>query len=49
LDSHMASRLMSRISMLSHTTAPGSPMPWSQPPANVNGRCCPNRQYWIDH
>jgi separase len=43
LDSHIASRLMSRISMLSHTTAPGSPMPWSQPPANVNGRCCPNR------
>ncbi|RHZ44637.1 C50 family peptidase [Aspergillus thermomutatus] len=36
LDSHMASRLMSHISMLSHTTAPGSPMPWSQPPANVN-------------
>ncbi|KAF4182545.1 hypothetical protein CNMCM7927_000014 [Aspergillus lentulus] len=36
LDSHMASRLMSRISMLSHTTAPGRPMPWSQPPANVN-------------
>jgi separase len=49
LDSHMASRLMSRISMLSHTTAPGSPMPWSQPPANVNGRCWSNRQYWIDH
>ncbi|EAW12858.1 C50 family peptidase [Aspergillus clavatus NRRL 1] len=36
LDSHTASRLMSRISMLSHTTAPGCLMPWSQPPANVN-------------
>ncbi|KAF7587169.1 hypothetical protein BBP40_007655 [Aspergillus hancockii] len=36
LDSHTASRLMSRISMLSHATAAKSPMTWSQPPANVN-------------
>lgn len=38
LDSHAASRLMSRISMLSQTTAPGCSTPWSQAPANVNGR-----------
>lgn len=38
LDSHAASRLMSRISMLSQTTAPGCSMPWSQAPANVNGK-----------
>lgn len=37
LDSHAASRLMSRISMLSQTTAPGSAS-WSHAPANVNGR-----------
>jgi separase len=37
LDSHSASRLMSRISMLSHATAAENPMSWSQPPANVNG------------
>ncbi|KAI9930113.1 hypothetical protein ASPWEDRAFT_167781 [Aspergillus wentii DTO 134E9] len=36
LDSHAASRLMSRISMLSHTTAPESPIAWPQSPANVN-------------
>ncbi|KAE8147730.1 peptidase family C50-domain-containing protein [Aspergillus avenaceus] len=36
LDSHTASRLMSRISMLSHATATESPMTWSQPPATVN-------------
>ncbi|PTU17805.1 hypothetical protein P175DRAFT_0486501 [Aspergillus ochraceoroseus IBT 24754] len=36
LDSHSASRLMSRISMLSHITAPQNPMPWSQSPANMN-------------
>lgn len=38
LDSHAASRLMSRISMLSQTTAPGCSTPWSQAPANVNGK-----------
>lgn len=37
LDSHAVSRLMSRISMLSQTTAPGSAS-WSHAPANVNGR-----------
>ncbi|KAE8356221.1 peptidase family C50-domain-containing protein [Aspergillus coremiiformis] len=36
LDSHSASRLMSRISMLSHVTAAESSTTWSQPPANVN-------------
>ncbi|KNG88988.1 putative separin [Aspergillus nomiae NRRL 13137] len=36
LDSHSASRLMSRISMLSHVTAAESTSAWSQPPANVN-------------
>ncbi|RMZ37687.1 separin [Aspergillus flavus] len=36
LDSHSASRLMSRISMLSHVTAAESISAWSQPPANVN-------------
>lgn len=38
LDSHAASRLMSRISMLSQTTAPGS-TPGPDVPANVNGKC----------
>lgn len=38
LDSHAASRLMSRISMLSQTTAPGCSTPWSHAPANVNGK-----------
>lgn len=37
LDSHAASRLMSRISMLSHATSPGSPATWTQSPANMNG------------
>ncbi|KAE8382690.1 peptidase family C50-domain-containing protein [Aspergillus bertholletiae] len=36
LDSHSASRLMSRISMLSHVTAAESTSTLSQPPANVN-------------
>ncbi|KAE8415973.1 peptidase family C50-domain-containing protein [Aspergillus pseudocaelatus] len=36
LDSHSASRLMSRISMLSHVTTTESTSAWSQPPANVN-------------
>ncbi|PKY05061.1 hypothetical protein P168DRAFT_310510 [Aspergillus campestris IBT 28561] len=36
LDSHAASRLMSRISMLFHTTAADCTLPWSQSPANVN-------------
>lgn len=40
LDSHAASRLMSRISMLSQTTAPGS-APGPDVPANVNGKCIP--------
>lgn len=38
LESHAASRLMSRISMLSHATTPG-PAAWTQSPANMNGEC----------
>lgn len=38
LDSHAASRLMSRISMLTHATTPGSLMAWPQSPASVNGK-----------
>jgi separase len=37
LDSHAASRLMSRISMLSHATSSGVPANLAQPPANMNG------------
>lgn len=37
LESHAASRLMSRISMLSHATTPGGPAIWAQSPANMNG------------
>lgn len=37
LESHAASRLMSRISMLSHATTPGGPATWAQSPANMNG------------
>ncbi|KAJ5655683.1 Peptidase C50 separase [Penicillium longicatenatum] len=36
LESHAASRLMSRISMLSHATTPGGPATWAQPPATMN-------------
>ncbi|KAJ5134331.1 hypothetical protein N7448_000646 [Penicillium atrosanguineum] len=36
LESHAASRLMSRISMLSHATSPGGPSTWAQSPANMN-------------
>ncbi|KAJ5775905.1 uncharacterized protein N7511_000916 [Penicillium nucicola] len=36
LDSHAASRLMSRISMLSHATSPGVPATLAQSPANMN-------------
>ncbi|KAJ6016909.1 hypothetical protein N7451_000288 [Penicillium sp. IBT 35674x] len=36
LESHAASRLMSRISMLSHATTPGSPATWAQSPATMN-------------
>ncbi|RDW61839.1 C50 family peptidase [Aspergillus mulundensis] len=36
LDSHSASRLMSRISMLSHVTASQNQVSWSQSPANMN-------------
>ncbi|KAF9243997.1 hypothetical protein DTO027I6_7469 [Penicillium roqueforti] len=36
LDSHAASRLMSRISMLSHATSPGIPTALAQSPANMN-------------
>ncbi|KAI9374495.1 peptidase family C50-domain-containing protein [Aspergillus egyptiacus] len=36
LDSHSASRLMSRISMLSHATASQSQVAWLQAPANMN-------------
>ncbi|KAE8391537.1 peptidase family C50-domain-containing protein [Aspergillus alliaceus] len=36
LDSHSASRLMSRISMLSHVTAAEGSTAWLQPPATVN-------------
>ncbi|KAJ5263678.1 hypothetical protein N7478_011283 [Penicillium angulare] len=36
LESHAASRLMSRIAMLSHATTPGGPATWAQPPANMN-------------
>lgn len=39
LESHAASRLMSRISMLTHATTPGSSTAWPQSPASVNGRC----------
>ena len=38
LDSHAASRLMSRISMLSHATSPGIPATLAQSPANMNGK-----------
>lgn len=37
LESHAASRLMSRISMLSHATSPGGPSTLAQSPANMNG------------
>jgi separase len=40
LDSHAASRLMSRISMLSHATSPGTPATLAQSPANMNGMFC---------
>lgn len=40
LDSHAASRLMSRISMLSHATSPGIPATLAQSPANMNGKFC---------
>jgi separase len=40
LDSHAASRLMSRISMLSHATSSGIPANLAQSPANMNGRFC---------
>ncbi|KAL4862311.1 hypothetical protein BDV12DRAFT_179010 [Aspergillus spectabilis] len=36
LDSHSASRLMSRISMLSHATASQSQVSWPQSPATMN-------------
>ncbi|KAJ5562375.1 hypothetical protein N7535_003172 [Penicillium sp. DV-2018c] len=36
LDSHAASRLMSRITMLSHATSPGIPAKLAQSPANMN-------------
>ncbi|CAG8907249.1 unnamed protein product [Penicillium egyptiacum] len=36
LDTHAASRLMSRISMLSHATSPGIPATLAQSPANMN-------------
>ncbi|KAJ6085991.1 Peptidase C50 separase [Penicillium sp. IBT 16267x] len=36
LESHAASRLMSRISMLSHATTPGGPAIWAQSPATMN-------------
>ncbi|KAJ5105090.1 hypothetical protein NUU61_002437 [Penicillium alfredii] len=36
LDSHAATRLMSRISMLSHATSPGGPRTWAQSPASMN-------------
>ncbi|CAL5872231.1 uncharacterized protein PFLUO_LOCUS6490 [Penicillium psychrofluorescens] len=36
LDGHAASRLMSRISMLSHATTPGGPAVWALSPANMN-------------
>lgn len=37
LESHAASRLMSRISMLSHATNPGGPATLAQSPVNMNG------------
>ena len=40
LDYHAASRLMSRISMLTHTTTPNCSAAWPQSPANVNGMSC---------
>jgi separase len=43
LESHAASRLMSRISMLSHATTPGGPATWAQSPANMNGECTVTR------
>ena len=42
LESHAASRLMSRISMLSHATSPGGPTSWAQSPANMNGKLLKN-------
>jgi separase len=41
LESHAASRLMSRISMLSHATNPGGPATLAQSPANMNGKSKP--------
>ncbi|RJE18208.1 separase, partial [Aspergillus sclerotialis] len=38
LDGHAASRLMSRISMLTHATTPGSSLAWPQSPATFNGK-----------
>ncbi|KAJ5908037.1 Peptidase C50 separase [Penicillium taxi] len=38
LESHAASRLMSRISMLSHATSSGGPATWAQSPASMNGK-----------
>lgn len=40
VENHAASRLMSRISVLSHATVPGQPQTVPLSPANVNGKPC---------
>lgn len=47
LESHAASRLMSRISMLSHATNPGGSATWAQSPANMNGKWLTTQPIWI--
>jgi separase len=49
LESHAASRLMSRISMLSHATTPGGPAIWAQSPANMNGEWGKAGIIWMTH
>lgn len=48
LESHAASRLMSRISMLSHATSPGDPTTLVQSPANMNGKFSWSLSYSIE-
>lgn len=49
LESHAASRLMSRISMLSHATNPGGPATWAQSPANMNGKLLTPKLPWDEY
>lgn len=47
-ENHAASRLMSRISVLSHVTVPGQPKAVPVSPANVNGKSSSPFSYWRD-